>query len=191
VQRNRQGKLLMTYPSKSNILAVDGIESPATIPASVALKYAIKNIASKWGPNKGPTIDKLIIRLTNLQAYLSELINQKNKFKGQLVANATMMSRGKIRIVDNTQLIDMTQINQDINTALADAQSMNVDEISKIQRAMELGDGVRDIEPILFFDYRRGDQISGKMSKEAAEATALRATINTIKNLLEEEKRAP
>lgn len=176
---------------KTVVSTQDGQEAPASVPITPALQYGLSYVADKWGANKSQIIDGLVEQLTNLQAYLSALINQKSAMKNKISSNVIKISHGKIRIADDTGLEGMDIIAQTINTALADSQQLNVVEISKIQRAMELGDKVRDSEPVMFFDSRRGDQISAKIAQEVVEANALLATINTIKDLLGKEKNKP
>ena len=144
---------------------------------------------ARWGTSKKTTAEQLIAELRNLQAILVDVINQKTELKNKITSNIAMINEGKIRITNRPGDIEKT--NKNINAPLSVAYDLNIQELNQIQRAMELGSKVRDLEPILAFDNGRGGQISDRIAKEVDEADELRATINTIIALLEQKKDKP
>jgi len=171
-----------TIPLEANNPTID---PPAASIPSAAATFEFKKIASGWA-TKNATIDALNVQLANLQNMLCVLVNQGNVQSKKISTNVTALNRGKIRIPDAPGNIVL--INDEINGILGKSYQYPIPELTQIQRAMELGAGVRDLEPILYFDNGREAQISARISKEVAEADELRAVLNTVIDLFTKEK---
>ena len=169
--------------------AQDVGEAPRVIAPTQRATFGIAAMATRWGSNKVPIIDKLVGDLRELQSIVINVINQTNKMKNKISSNVSAINGGEIRIIDSPG--DIVTTNRDINAAISIGSDLNIPEMLSLQRAMALGGQVRDLGPIQSFDSGRGDQISAKMTQEVVEADSLRTTINTIIALLKEEKGKP